>query len=614
MNSRYAAICLLMTAALPAAAQYDQDITVEGKYVPEYIPQDRIGVFPKPIKFPAETSALTYSLVGINADFTPQAVPIQATGWRDSRSFSSKRGYLDLGIGSWLESTLSAGYRIIDSRESALGIRLQHNSISLWKPKVVPEGNPLRDTRQWRYDESVGLYGHHNFSGKGRLDAAVDYHIGNFDYYGFNPAGTPVSAEVPDQILNDVSGHISWHSPAGADRLMWNIAAGVRYFGYRRFYFPADNSYFAEALTGGRETHSYIGGGINFPTSAKSSLGLDLNADIIAYGNYEYRGTTAALSIPYSTPDTYGMLSLTPYYRFNRDRLDIRIGARVDLTFNAGDENDRYGFFHIAPDIKADYNAGPAQLFLHLGGGSRLHTLASTYDLDYYQTPAIFDTDPVYTPLDADLGINFGPFSGFEAGFDVAYRISRGQYFGGMYQCMLNNTAASLLNLPSEADGHPLDYSILPDQKSNLHGLSVGLHLGYDAGRYFSVKADGRYQPQKGTTGYFNGFDRPRWLASAAIESNPWNTLRLRLGCEFRGGRGFPVNAWYADSSPLNSNLIIQDNVPNLLMLNFGASYGITDNFAIWIQADNLLNRRTLHAPELPTSGLRLAAGISLMW
>lgn len=72
IKSRYLSLLLLVAPAFQSWAQYDQDINVEGKYVPEFIPQDRIGVFPRPVRFPLEKSTLDYSLTGVHADFTPQ--------------------------------------------------------------------------------------------------------------------------------------------------------------------------------------------------------------------------------------------------------------------------------------------------------------------------------------------------------------------------------------------------------------------------------------------------------------------------------------------------------------------------------------------------------------
>lgn len=621
--SRYAAaLAALALAASPAAAQYDQDIEVEGKYVPEFIPRDRVGLFPRQMSFSLGESTLDYSLGGVHADFIPQAIPLPATGWKDFRDYSKERGYLSLGLGSWLQSTLSAGYRFVDSPLTTAGIRLQHNSTSLWKPEMYRHeyaGHPgdwKSGTRMERYDESIGVYASRLFEGKGRLDASLDYHLGYFDYYAFAPAGIPANPsvpapDVPTQTLNDVAFRAAWNSPAQIDEISWGASAGVRYFGYRRFYVPSGTDGY-EAVSGGRETRVNLSGNVVFPTSTSSSLGLDADVNILAYGKQS--GSDDLTRFIVADPDTYGMVSLTPFYRFTRSRVNVGVGARIDLAFNAGAEDDRYSTFHIAPSVTADYNAGPVSVYLHALGGSRLHTLASDYELDYYQAPFMTCTDPVYSPLDAKLGITAGPFSGFHIGADIAYRVSRGEYYGGLYQMWLSGVSPTLLGAPAEEDGRPLAYAAQPGYKSNLSGFSFGVNAGYDGGAVFRCDAEARYQPQDGNTGYFNGFDRPRLTLSATAETNPWSTLKFKVGFDLRALRGFPVAAYFADSSILNGGPDVMISVPNLAMLNFGVSYGITSKIDVWAQADNLLNRRNRTAPFVPEPGLRLSAGAGFIF
>ena len=133
---KYIFSALAAAVALPVAAQYNQSISVDGKYVPEVFRLDRINSFPKQVKFSLETNPLSYDGKSVPAGFAPRLLPLPATGWRDTRDFSDSRGYLELGAGSWLNSTLSAGYRFIDNKNTTFGVRLQHNSTSLWKPEV----------------------------------------------------------------------------------------------------------------------------------------------------------------------------------------------------------------------------------------------------------------------------------------------------------------------------------------------------------------------------------------------------------------------------------------------------------------------------------------------
>ena len=55
-------ILFILSAAtcLSATAQYNQSISVDGKYVPEVFRLDRINSFPKQVKFTLETSPLSY--------------------------------------------------------------------------------------------------------------------------------------------------------------------------------------------------------------------------------------------------------------------------------------------------------------------------------------------------------------------------------------------------------------------------------------------------------------------------------------------------------------------------------------------------------------------------
>ncbi|MDE7116746.1 MAG: hypothetical protein K2O56_10020 [Muribaculaceae bacterium] len=608
-------------SVLPAAAQYNQSISVDGKYVPEVFRLDRINSFPRQVKFSLETNPLSYDGRSVPAAFAPSLLPLPATGWRDTREYSDSRGYLDLGAGSWLNSTLSAGYRFIDDRNTTFGVRLQHNSTSLWKPEV---SELMKDTRMYRYDESIGFYGSHDFNGKGRLSGAVDWHIGNFNYYGYNPqweAFSPENApEAPTQTLNDISARFSWQSPDRTDEVRWNAGAGVRYFGYRSVYTPGTGAFTGAAddnrirflrASGGRETDINLNGGVAFPTSSRSTIGIDMNADILLYPESFYVGGYHPRQ-----PDKYGMVTLTPYYSFSRDRLLVRIGADLDLAFNAGEDGDRYSFLHIAPDIRLDYLAGPVSFYLHALGGSRLNTLAANYERDYYQNPIPGGSRPVYSPLDGSLGVTFGPFSGFSAGADFAFRISRGEYLGGWYQQSLNYLNQVAPGLPESVMENgtesPIRYSYSDSHTCNLSGFSLGLRMAYDLGRIIKLEAKGNYQPQNGTKGYFNGYDRPRWTAAFSAETNPWSTLKLKLSYDYRGVRNIYTVGNYQGGLISNADILVSKRLPDITYLNFGASYGITSNFTVWVQADNLLNRHDELLPGLPQQGVRLAAGFGV--
>lgn len=560
-----------LTLAAPAAvAQFDQTINVEGKYLPEVIQRDRISLFPAREKLSVAFSPLEFSTSGVNASFAPQGIPMPATGWNTSRRFSSLPGYVSLSMGAWLNTGFEAGYRIIDTGNSTLGVRLSHLSTSLAHPRMSEK---TEGVKRFMYDETIGLYGSRTFAGKGRFDASADYRYSYFNYYGYNPSQAPDDArglKAPTQSLNDATLRLGWSSPAAIDNITYFVKAGARYFGYRTVPVP-----YMEHVDATRETDVNLAAGVSFPTSASSALGIDLDSHLLLY------------AADFADNENYGLLTLTPYYRFTRNNVNVRVGARLDFAFNAGPDADRYNTFHAAPSVTVDWKGGPVAICLRALGGTSLHTLAEGADRDFYQSPALLSTLPVYAPLDASLSLGFGPFAGFSATASIGWRIARGQYLGGRYMQWLNDTPVPFL------PGEPNPLASL-EARSNMAGISVGLALSQDFGRYFKVSAEADWQEQSGYKAYFSGYDMPRWRACISAETNPWSSLRFRLAYNYRGVRAY--------------------GLPDVTLLNFYASYGITDRLTVNLAADNLIGRRYMVLPSLPSQGLSLSAGLSFLF
>ena len=542
----------LMLSVLPAFGQnrLDASVNVDGKYLPEIIRMERIGTFPVSVDTDIPFHGLDYSLKGVTADFSPLSTPLSATAWGLSDGRSPQRGYLDFSLGSWLNSNLSAGYRIIKDEKTSLSTRLQFNSTSLWKDNELSRALSSSDSRQ-RYDGVIGFDFTRRFSDTDWLAADVQYHLGAFNYYGLSES----------QTLNDFALRASWNSAAGEDNLNWNVGAGVRYFGYRSGGYISDK--------GTRETSVNVGGGILMPWSSGSALSLDADLDLMVYADALVR------------PDNYGMVTLTPAYSFSRGKTLIRVGADVDLTFNAGEEGNRYALFHIAPDCRLMTDLGRVRLALDVTGGSEKNTLANQWGSDYYQSPVLLTTRPVYTPFDGRLELSFGPFTGFSFSLWGEYKISRGVFMGGGYLPMLYQ------NVPADA----LRY--------NLHGFSTGMRLNWKPASAFALEAYGSYQPQNGSTGFFNGLDRAKGIVGVTTDIRPFDRLLLNINYELRCGRSFTF---------VNS----ETRMSNLSMLGAEIRFSITDNFYLGAQGCNLLNRRNVLSPSNPSEGIVILGTLGL--
>lgn len=578
-----------------SAQQLHEEISVDGRYVPDVIRIDRINFLPKPVETRLNTRPMEYESHGVAASFIPSMVAMPATGWRATRTISSNRGYLEAGTGSWLNSTLSAGYRFLDNSTSLFGVRLQHNSTSLWKPAGRKEGD---DTRQYRYDEALGLYGSHVFKGVGQLDAALDYHVGSFNYYGYLPSAVTPENEntaAPGQTINDVAFRATWHPlQTAGSTLRWETGVRMRHFAYRQLILPDGTR-----CQGGRETDIGLDGSLRLPWDNGNSIGVDGSLDIL-------------------TPNLhsdYALLTITPYYRFTRGLLDIRAGIDVDLSFNAGEKGDRYPFIHLSPDIRIGLQQGWFGAFLDLTGGTQATTLPFLHELDYYGIPSILSTRPIHTPLDATFGINLGPFSGFSAGVEARWRSNRGVPLGGWYMAWLSQGDTPVAGLTPAEGGTPMYCS--PDARINIHGASFGGRLSYEWGETLALRLKGSWQPQDGRKGFFNGYDRPRVTLNASATVRPVKRLTLTAGYDYRG-----VRRIYTMTEPLPEGLtvggyepVLQSlRLPDLTLLNFSAAWNFTDDFSVWLQGDNLLGRHDQVLPMQPTQGVVVTAGVKWLF
>lgn len=609
------ALALAMGAflAVPAAAQLHENVEVEGRYVPEIIRADRINAFPSPFSPLFKGAEMNYEESGVPASFMPAALPMPATGWRSVREIDGRRGYLDIAAGSWLNSSLSAGYRIIDEGATTAGIRLQHNSTSLWKPDIF-EGS---DVKRWRYDESVGLYASHVFSGIGRLDASLDYHLGLFNYYGYDPTlfiGGARPVEAPTQTLNDIDFNIGWRSPLTATpALSYHAGLGVRHFGYRAL--PFFTGWSQTTAKGLRETQLSLHAGVSAPWGDGSSAGLELAADALLYAQGEEM-KLGSVTLP--AIDDYGMVTITPYYSFTRGLLQVKAGVDLDLAVKAGPEGSRYSFLHVAPDVRFAVRTGAVGLSLDLLGGSELQTLSSLWQLDYYQMPRLATTRPVYSPLDARFAVNLGPFRGFDASLFVAWKKSDRVPLRGWYMPMVSQGVEPVDGL--QGDGVP-SYS-LDAAGMSLHGFSLGGELRYAPGSYVDFRGALSYQPQNGKKGYFNGYDRPRWLAEVALSVMPVEPLTLTVDYRYRGVRTIYCN--YYDPSPELGGVSINGSslrpvavgmrLPDLTLLGAGATWRFTPDFSVSLRGDNLLGRHDAILPGLPSEGVCVTAGFQWLF
>lgn len=595
-----AIVAAAASAGVPVSAQeLRESVDVEGTYKSDFIVPERINKAPALIDAELGETPLRYESAGVAASFSPSSPSLPATVWGGERMLSPSRGYVDISVGSWLDADVSAGVSLLRSRNNQLNLRLQHNSKSLWRPfkNLWPEG--FRSEMRKSYQEQLGIDYYHNFKNVGSISASAQYHFGYFNYFGILPpaissASSPSGklenvAIAPTQTLNDAALRLEWESPA-ARSTRWYAGAGARYFGYR---------------TATRETAVNLRGGLSSEYTPSSSFGVDAEGNILLYSSHE--GIT--------NPSNYGALSLTPFYEYRRKNIRLRLGVDLDFTFNADGNypEEKYGVFHAAPDVRFDALGKGVDFYINITGGQNLHSLAYTAQYDPYRNPRLESTQPVYTPIDLNMGLTMTPFAGFEGRLNLRFASMRHAPMGGWYMASLNDPSLPLPEL----------------YRYNLSGFLVGLDLGYRLNGIFRVNFNGTYTPQHDATGIFNGLDRPRWVLNAEGEATPLKGLSLAVGYSYRGVR--TIYSVLPESPQTGQRLatrvvtitddaeniepeIISRRLGDISNLYFRASYAITRNFSLTFKADNLLNRRHEILPDIPTEGITFHGGLQLLF
>lgn len=549
----------LATTAFASAQSLDESVTVEGTYRPEIIPADRLPLVPDLLRFSAPESRMQFDQNPVSANFAPDALTMPSTDWRVRKNYSATRGYLDFRLGSWLNSSLSAGYAPIRNDATTLNVWLQHCSTSLWREKWEAEGTKHEGPKRFRYDETIGADLSHRFAGAGRLDADLRYHLGYFNYYMLSSDWIDNLNKIPTQTLNDASVNLRWEGRTYG-KYNYEAYANVRYFGYRRMYELHGNLLSSQTpaiellqTTPDRETSVNAGGNLRYAHNGCSSWQADLG----------YSGVINSLG------SDVNRLQITPAYLYTQGNTALRVGVKATAVDSK---------FRIAPDVVLTYSSGILALKAAVGGGTHLRTLAWMHDLAYYSDPQNGCHRAAYTPVDARLAFQLNPGGRWTSGIEGYWHTTKDERTVGFYG---DRIFFNLFDIPGDW------------MTENLHGFSLAVNAGYDFCKEFSVKGNATWQPQHDNTGVLNGFDRPEFTANLSACSSPIEKLSVRLDYNLRARR-------YGANGDVH-------------LLNLNADYRITDRISVGAELNNLLNRRhQLYGSDVEIEGFNFAVGAQL--
>lgn len=607
MKNLFLASAFLLVG-VTASAQLQGSVSVEGEYEPLFIETERLNSFPLGYKFELPATTLNYEMQGIVTDFRPDLLTMGVTGRRTEWPGKRKRGYLNLRLGSYLNSSLKAGYYAVTDSLNTLLADVDFRSSSLYKIHDVPSSYSQPE-RKSLYDGKIGLHFSRLCGREGLLNASVSYRAAYFNYYGTSLPLSLLQADgdgfhVPTQSLNQ--GHVSLNYSSSPSIVRgWHAEADVYITAFRRFYTRSltdDGQVVFNGFPGARETELNLGGGYAFGLTSNSAVALDASSAFLFYPSANRQSEVLSAG-----RRNYGIISLTPSYRFEKENLSLKAGVNLDFSYDAmgtAPEKD-FAPFHASPDVELDFRI-PEGFGVHLGatGGVTPSTLRQRESFDRYMIPELLSTLPVYSPIDANIGLSAGPFAGFDASLGFRYAVSRNVPVGGWYQAYLGSYTAAAFPPGVESILDPYFQAL------NLRGMSASLQLNYSYGDLAGASFAGTFTPQNGEKGIFNGFDRPRWIIEARAFCSPIRKLKIEAEYIYRGVR----NCYGIFKSQNGDGRVAAFRLPDLALLNLCVSYSIFDNFDIYCRADNILNQHKMLLPGLPAEGMVVSGGINIVF
>ncbi len=648
--SRMKATCLAMLAVLIAGAE-QPDLTKQIELEKEVVIVEKKATkknrLPTVVP-PTEVSAplkLGFSDRTVLSDVPADIPTMMPYGYRTLHNFSTARGYFVFGGGTAADFTGSAGYRLVDTDNTRLGIWLQHNSTwAATNPtRTVRVGDneyfgamEIGDKAKQKFNDNLfGIDLDHNF-GFGRLNAAARFHIDQFNYYG----GMKSNLRTPADIGTTVIPTHDWNSfkqnytaaelSAGWDGTIEQSANALDYhacvdFGYAGY---------SKALSifndkGAREVDIKLNLGAAYTFNDVHGVSLDITAE---HNNFNNRAKTTATGID-TEFNKLGkwLLTVAPRYRYTGGNVTLRAGVNIDITNNDAEIYRGAPKVRFSPQLDFDAALGRGLgFFATVWGGRSMGRISEFHDIyRYYNPNTVLATN--FTPVDARVGFNIGPFAGFSA-----------RLYGGYGMTKLDNNAGRTW-LACTVD-HEYDMSVcnalyggaIENIVADYAGMYFGAELNYKYRSLLEASVKVMYAPQDddfdGGHGYidplslsiapflnrsgkfYSGYTIDEYgsgfVANIDVAAHPVNKLTVNLGLDVRTDRGYFLPA--LQSSAMGS-VVFAEGLDNIINLRAGARWQFNKTLAVWLNGDNLLGKRyDLFVPGMGSQRFAVMGGIAL--
>lgn len=518
-------------------------VVVEQEYNPLIQDAAKVNVLPK-----VEAPTVSKKEVEYDATLMPSgnipAGTMQAYTGKETQD-KAKPGYARLGYGNYGNLDVRANYLFALSSKDRLNLAFAMDGMD-------GELDMTYNEKKWNsyyYRTKANVDYLHSFN-KVNLNVA-----GNFGLSNFNFMPEFVSSK---QKFTSGDFHVGVNSIDKDMPFLFKAETNLM------FYERQSHPWFKEA---NKETIIRTKADVAGHINDEQLVGLGLAMDNAVYNNY-------------TTDENYAFenhtdIALNPYYRYQNDNWNIRLGAHVDLAFGFGKE------FRAAPDVLAEYNFSDSYiLYLQAKGGKLQNDFRRLEALNPY-AQILMQPDATYEQVNAAIGFKASPVIGLWL-----------HLYGG-YQNLKNDLAFR---------SEPLtDYGscdVLSEVYGNTHNIYAGAELSYNYKDMVNFAASGTYRnwdsDENATT--VLSF-KPALEANFRMDVRPIPAVLVGLGYqhiarqEVEGNKADPVSNLYLNGS-----------------------YELFEGISVYVRANNLLNKKYQFYQGCMSEGINFLGGVSFLF
>jgi hypothetical protein len=577
-----------MLAAQQDTTGLTRQMILEREYDPTVQDANKVNTLPA-IKEPTVNRLpIDYSAFTIPADPQREINILSAGHVMDAMKYNSRRGYLNLGAGMYMNINGDLGYHIISNERTKLNIYAAHRSTN--GNVKYDEYNSANVAVSWKgykvkakENDNIGRLDFRHAFSKAALSLGAAYGYSAYNYYGraftYFPEQTfvPYSNSLPTPNAGDVEtmqanqqirANLGLESLPAASPLEYKVLID-----YTNFSQKYD---IIKEKPGTKEQTVGAALGLGAPFNGNLRIGVDAKAEYFLYAKADKDKGFA----------NYLNGTVTPRFNIEGTNWNVQLGANLMLTSGLADDH-----FFLSPNILADVTLGSKTvLYLRADGNIRSNSQYQLLQEMRYLVPGKAVV-PSRRPLDSQIGVKSSVFPGFRFHLFGQYRITNDdRYF------IVNNNRGAIWG--------GLTQALLLDSKT----LIGGLELQYAYQKLFEINLKGVYNKSYLTDrAEYNGtapvykipYGRPQMEISGNVLVRPIEKLSVGLNYYMA------TNRW---TRHFDEDVKMND----IRSLGLTGTYNINDTFGIYLKADNLLFQNYEYLYGYPTQGFSLMAGVNI--